>query len=116
MKRKRPMPPALKAYWAKHHRNPKKRARAPGKRRRAARPGKVTVTNTHTVRRQNPRMSVLYAVKGRERLKYVGGIKFSKKGRAKLFRSREVARTCADMLRAAFPVALRGFALTVASA
>ncbi len=111
MKRKRPMPPALKAYWAK------RRAKNPRKKRRRMR-GKVTITTSRTVRRQNPRLGrkelcVLYAVKGNDRLKYLGGIKFGKKGRAKLFNSRGVAEVTAKVLRGSFPGPLRGFKFAI---
>ena len=117
MKRKRPMPPALAAYWAKRRGKKAKTGRGRARKRGKGRPrSKVTVTtvNSRTVRRTNPRMSVLYAVKGRDRLKYVGGIKFSKRGRAKLFKTPMQAHACANMLRSCFQQALKGFRFEVA--
>lgn len=99
------MPAALAAYWSK--RRPKKRA---------GRRGKVTITTSRTVRRQNPNhryarraLIVLYAIKGADRLKYLGGIKFGKQGRAKLFNSVSMANLTAKMLREFFPGPLKGF-------
>lgn len=117
MKRKRPMPAALKAYWDKRRgkRANSRRRRGVKPRRRSARSGKTVVTtvSSRTIRKTNPRMSVLYAVKGRSRLKYLGGIKFGAKGRPKFFSSSAQARAAAKLLRTCFPGPLRGFTLSV---
>jgi len=115
VKRKRPMPPALKAYWAKRRGKKAKPGRGRARKRTARPRGKVTVITSRTVRRTNPRMSVLYAVKGRDRLKYLGGIKFGKRGRAKLFRTAAQARAAGAFLRGCFAQALKGFRFEVAS-
>lgn len=90
------------------HKNPARRKPCPG----GARRGRCT---TRRIRRRktNPRptLFVLYAVKGRQRLKYLGRDKFSAKGRAMLFRSRALAGWAARVLRAAYPQALRGWSL-----
>lgn len=68
-------------------------------------------------RGKNPRlqnMFVLLATRGKTVLKYVGGVRFSSKGRAVLFPSRAAATTVARDLRLRFP-ALRGYTLRVQS-
>ena len=65
-------------------------------------------------RESNPRpLYVIAAVKGRERLHYVGGRKFSRKGRAKLYGSRAEAEAQARRFREQFAAALRGWRLIV---
>jgi len=101
------MPPALKAYWAARRGKSRKKTRARGR-------GRLTVTDTHTVRRVNPRRAlvVLYARKGRDTLKYLGNLKFGKKGKARLFKSVAMATLTGQALREAYPQALRGFRMT----
>lgn len=68
-------------------------------------------------RGKNPRMQnmfVLLATKGKTVLKYVGGVRFSTKGRAVLFPSRQAANMAARDLRSRFPV-LKGYTLRVQS-
>lgn len=88
------MPPALKRYWQarnKRLRNPK--GKAARKRRRNP------VDTQH----------VLLAQKGNGPvLKYLGGVKFSRKGHAARFASKPAAITIARGLRAQFPV-LKGY-------
>jgi len=108
-KRKRKMPPALAAYWAKR--------RGKGKARRGRAKSKTTVTLTRQVKRvSNPALCALYAVKGADRLKYLGGIKFGKSGRARLFRSSAAAAELGRTLKQAFPQALKGFRLVASRA
>jgi hypothetical protein len=103
--------------------------------------GRITVTDVHTVRRQNarkkrrckggavrpcgvkrirrrqanPRLFVLYAHKaGRRTLKYVGHGKFAERGRAMLFRSLAQAQLAAHILKDGWGSALQGYTLRVA--
>jgi hypothetical protein len=71
--------------------------------------------------RKNPRMQnlfVLLATKGKGKraqvLKYIGGVRFSTKGRAVKFDSRRDAETVARDLRSRFPI-LKGYTLRVQS-
>lgn len=69
-------------------------------------------------KRKNPRMQnmfVLLATRGKTVLKYVGGVRFSAKGRGVLFPSRRDAEVTARDLRSRFPEALRAYKLTVQS-
>jgi hypothetical protein len=92
---KRPMPPALKRYWQARNRrlrNPKraekrwkKCVRQVGKKRTAINP--YAVCSAAVRRRGNPRPTrpygFLFAQRpGGEVLRYVGGIKFSTRGKA----------------------------------
>lgn len=78
----------------------------------------MTVGPTKKVRRsKNPRMQnmfVLLALRGKEVLKYVGGVRFSSKGRAVLFPTRQAANATARELRSRFPI-LNKYRLTVQS-
>lgn len=69
-------------------------------------------------RGKNPRlqnMFVLYAKRGKTILKYVGGLRFSSKGRAVLFPAKADALTTARDLKSRFPGILRGYRLTIHS-
>lgn len=73
--------------------------------------------NPRAKRVKNPRMQamfVLLATKGKTVLKYVGGVRFSSKGRAVLFPTRQAATMAARDLRSRFPV-LKGYTLRVQS-
>lgn len=70
------------------------------------------------VRDKNPRlqnMFVLYATRGKTVLKYIGGVRFSSRGRAVLFPSRHDAQVAARDLKSRFAQALRGYTLRVHS-
>jgi hypothetical protein len=115
-----PRDPALKAAYMQSYRdalvaregvperrrNPRKHCRGAAKRARCSK---------RRIRRRktNPRrpLLVLYATKGRTRLKYLGSNKFGAKGRAMLFHSSALAKWAARILRAAYPQALRGWVL-----
>lgn len=69
-------------------------------------------------RTTNPRMQnmfVLYATRGKTVLKYVGGVRFSSRGRAVLFPSRADATAVARDLKSRFAEAFRGYTLRVHS-
>jgi hypothetical protein len=87
---KRPMPPALKRYWAARN----KRLRNPKKRRTRA-------------RRRNPvnTQHVLLAQRGAGPvLKYLGGIKFSRTGHAVRFASKPAALAAGALMKRQFAV------------
>lgn len=87
---KRPMPPALKRYWAarnKRIKNPRKRSA----RRRRRNP----VDTQHVLLAQRS---------GGPVLKFVGGVKFARTGKGVRFGSKLEAMRQAKALRAAFPV------------
>lgn len=81
--------------------------------RRAVDPYAVCTSRVKNPRMQN--MFVLIATRGRTVIKYVGGIRFSSKGRAVLFPSRADAVRVARELKLRFPDALRGYTLRVQS-
>lgn len=62
-------------------------------------------------RKRNPRVYVLVASKGRDRLRYVGAGKFSKRGRGKKFSSPRDALVHGEVLQSIYPV-LRKFKLS----
>jgi len=65
-------------------------------------------------RRKNPlpRRYILMAMKGRDMLKFLGGHKFAKRGRAKLFHSARAAHDAGIALVLKYPV-LRSWKLKV---
>lgn len=84
------------------------------KRRRTAVNAAAVCTVALRPRRQNPRQVALYAqARGTPVLKYVGGVKFAKRGNPAKFDSKQHAMTVARQLRAQFRV-LRKFRLWAA--
>jgi hypothetical protein len=82
---KRAMPPALKRYWAarnKRIKNPRKRRRNP-------------VQTQHLLFAQKP---------GGPVLKYTGGVKFARAGKAVRFADKAAANTVGASLKRQFPV------------
>ncbi len=87
---KRPMPPALKRYWAARNKRLKNPTRHKARLRR-----RNPVQTQHVLMAQRS---------GGPVLKYVGGVKFSRGGHAVRFASRAAALTVARALRQQFQV------------
>lgn len=104
-----PRPRARKKQSAKWDRCVRKVAR-----RRTAVNAAAVCTAALRPRRGNPRQVALYAqARGTPVLKYVGGIKFARRGRPLKFDSKQHAETFARQLKAQFAV-LRKFRLWAA--
>lgn len=92
-----------------------------GKGTQEKRPAALAAYWTKRRRRRNPKgaprprraLSVLYAVRGKERLKYLGKRKFAPTGRPFLFASIADAELCAWALKEAFPGVLGKYRLQV---